>query len=324
MSGSSATSMIAAVALALVVGVVLRVGVGGLGAEEAEDDPVIARLELVEREGRPWLLWVGDESSSVEFQMETHTRFEVIGRAEQARRSHAMELGGWLGRGPVKIHARPATGTRPPPLELTPKDIEPYLDRFAQAIVATRDETAWRHLGRFAELYFHTGIGDFETKKRLQQRLVEAPEGVGPGGAQWLWGEGHAPSRTSGLPGAPLAEAPDVRPRSSGPGEPGMTTRLPVVDTEEVELQVQVEVSPTPAKDYHLVATLEGGWPVLLAPGPEGGEAYQRFDARALGPAGTRVVVTAHGAAEDLRVSVVRIGLRHLPRGPGGLAGAHP
>lgn len=311
--------MIAAVALAVVVGVALR---GGWGSGEEAPEIAIARFELVEREGSPWLLWVGDEPSSVEFQMESHARFEAIGRAEQARQSHAMELSGWLGRGPVKVHAQPAVGTRPPPLELTPADITPYLNRLAEAAGARQDEAAWRRLGRFAELYFATGVGDLETKRRLQRRLVRSPEAAGPGGARWLWGETWSPTRRSGLPGAPFAEAPDVRPRSAGPGEPGMTTRLPAVDTEEVELQVQVEVSPTPAHGYHLVATLEGGWPVLLTPGPEGGEAYQRLDARALGPAGTQVVVQVHGA-EDVRVSVVRLGLRYLPRAPGEAARAN-
>jgi hypothetical protein len=311
--------MIAAVVLALVVGVALR---EGYGVAASEPEVVgIARLELVEREGKPWLLWVGDQPSAVEFQMESRARYEVVGRAEETQGSHAMELAGWLGRGPVKIHAHPTRGTRPPPLEIAPADVTPYLDRLAASVVERRDEAAWRHLGRFAELYFETGVGSLETKRRLQRILVGDLAAAGPGGARWLWGETWGPSSHSRLPGAPLAEAPELRPRSAGPGEPGMTTRLPIVETDEVELQVQVEVSPTPARDYHLVATLEGGWPVLLTPGPEGGEAYQRLDARALGPAGTQVVVTVHGP-EDLRVSVVRLGLRYLPRAPGGVVGA--
>lgn len=317
--------MIAAVALAIVVGVALRGGVGAPPSPELDLGP--PRLELVERAGRPWLLWVGAQDSTVEFQMESHARFETIGRGEAARRSHAVELAGWLGQGPVTIHARPASGPPPAPLELTPAAIAPYLDRLARAVVERSDEEAWRHLGRFAELYFSTGVGDLATKRRLQQRLVQDPERAGPGGAQWLWGETWAPGTRSGLPGAPLAEAPDPRPRSAGPGEPGMTARLPAVDTDEAELQVQVEVSPTPAGDYFLVATLESGWPVLLSPGPEGGEAYQRLDARALGPAGTQVVVAVHAGAAappDLRVSVVQLGLRYLPREPKGAAGAHP
>lgn len=278
--------------------------------------PERTRLHLVEREGRPWLHWESPEASGVVFQMEASSRLETIGVAPEPAHEHVVELAGWLGAGPVRVRVRPDRGPAPPPLELAPEQVLPYLDRLAAAILSGRSPDAWSRLGRFSELYLSSGRGELSLKTRLQAFLVERRHEAGPGGATWLWNDTHRPRRLPGIPGAPLLAGTGAEPQSAGPGDEGMVFELPPVPSQLVELAVRVELSPTPAPDVHLMATLSSGWKALLEPGPEGGQAFQRLDARALEPGGTRGTLTVHAgpeAPEGVRVSLLEVGVRYLP-----------
>lgn len=300
----------------------LLFALGGMGAGwlltrppvEVLPRPEGPRLSLVERDGRPWLLWEGTTPSGVVFQMENQSRVETIGVATHPARQQVVELAGWLGSGAVRVHARPDSGPTPVPLTLTPSEIEPYLDLLASRVLRRRSEEAWRRLGRFSGLYFSSGVGDLELKTELQALLVREAGEAGPGGARWLWGHTFGPSRETGLPGSPRVEAEVLGERQE---DSPPRFRLPPVEGGVGELEIQVEVSPTPARDYWLEVELAGGWRARLAPGPEGGHAFQRLDLRALGegPCEGRIHLRrGPDAPEELGFSLVGVALRILPQ----------
>ncbi len=280
--------------------------------------PQTPGLKLVENQGRPWIYWKGQEPSPVQFQMEDDARLETIGLAEEVNDVHVVELAGWLGTQSVRIHAQPERGKAPPSLEIQPQEVQAYLDRLSRVVVETQEEAAWNRLGSFSELYFSPGYGDFESKKRLHNLLVARQDQAVSDGAPsaWMWPEKYQPSQTSSFPGAPRVNAGDPVPQAAALKDPGIAFSLPAVDSQFVELEVHVEVSPTPAKDFWFVATLGSGWKVLLIPGEVGGYAYQRLDPRALSSPNTSCLLTIHGGSEapkDLRVSLLSAGLRYLP-----------
>jgi hypothetical protein len=298
------------------------VGLGGYGLLHSSPSPAFdasprPTLQLLEREGRPWVLWQGREPSGVVFLMEDRSRIETIGVATQSARQQVVELAGWLGSGPVRISARPDQGEAPPPLILSPREVEPYLDLLASRILRRRSEEAWRRLGRFARLYFSSGVGNLEIKKELQARLVSEGQEAGPGGARWLWGSEFSPQQVTGLPGAPRLEGEILGTESTGVGEKALHVSFPPVRGALAELEVQVEVSPTPATNYWLEVEFSTGWRAALHPAPLGGFAFQRLDQRAFDPEGTECRLRLHGSSgseEELRVSLVGAGLRVLSK----------
>lgn len=273
-------------------------------------------LKLVDRDGEPWLLWEGPQASGAVFQMESAHRVETIGVASQPERAQAVQLAGWLGTGSVRVFARPDHGKGPPPLMLSGREIEPYLDRLAFQVTEAEDEAAWRKLGRFSSLYFSSGMGDLPIKRKLQTFLAERRQFAGPGGARWLWGDLHCPRRETTLPGAPFVEARRRGNPRLGVHDGYVDLELPSVRSTSVELEVQVEVSPTPAKGYFLEVRFESGWTALLSPGPQGGFAYQTLDAREVlegGKARVRLVADPSISHPETRVALLRAGIRYLP-----------
>lgn len=285
-----------------------------------EAAPATATLELVSRGHQPWVYYQGPDPVGVVFEMESSARREVIGVAEAASTRQALALDGWLGDGPVTIHARPSKGGPGPRLVVRPAEVEDYLDVLADRVLAGDRGEAWRTLGSFASVYFADGVGSLEPKRRVQELLVDGGPAAGPGGAAWLWGETFAPRRASALVGARELEGIEREGTHLAPGPEGAAWfDLPRVPPDSmVEACGIFEVSPTPAPRYHVRGVLASGYAFRLEPGPLGGLACQRLDVRAFGGAEGGVRLELRSSAPDpdlpdLRADAARFFLRFLP-----------
>lgn len=307
-------------AVILAAALLAFMGYGAFRQGSGEPPPERVALTLVERGGEPWLLFESPRATKVDFKMECGLRVETIGVADRVQNRHALALAGWLGSGSVTVRALPAEGPVPAPLVLTGAEVRPYLERLAGRVAAGDQGEAWRALGRFAGLYFSSGYGELATKAKIQSRLATLGSFSGPGGADWLWGEAHRPRRESALPGARELDAPGIEEPSLGQGREVLVDLPGLPGADDVEVGVLVEVAPTPAKGYWLEGELESGFRLRLEPGPEGGWAWQRLDARALGPAGNGLKLALKSQDPEilarLAASVVRATIRFLPRRP--------